>query len=92
VGLIVNELATNSLRHAFPDNRAGKVVITLRTRPPGEAVVEVADDGIGQDQQEPHNGFGYALVQGLAQELRGKVVVETQEGTRTEISFPLANQ
>jgi two-component sensor histidine kinase len=45
-GLIVNELVSNSLKHAFPDRRKGQVQVTLRSAG-ADVVLEVADNGVG---------------------------------------------
>lgn len=93
VGLIVNELVTNALRHAFPDQRAGRVLVSLSDRSAGrggeEIVVEVSDDGVGQAGSEDREmGFGSAIVQGLAADLRGRLERSYEGGTRVELSFP----
>jgi two-component sensor histidine kinase len=87
--LIVNELATNALKHAFPDDRPGTVKIRL-AREDDEIVLLVEDDGIGipaDTQQE--SGFGRKLVRALAQQLGGVVANGSGEaGARCELRFP----
>ena len=46
VGLILNELVTNAIKYAFPQNRSGNIQVRL-FRSPGELCVAVADDGVG---------------------------------------------
>jgi len=99
VGLIVNELVTNALRHAFPDNREGHVLIGLSTRPAAdqsggggtEAVITVADDGIGLSSAgDKPGGLGSAIVQALTDDLKGSLAVDSSaEGTRIELAFRL---
>lgn len=89
VGLVVNELAINALRHAFPGGRAGCVTISLRGRGGEAAVVEVRDDGIGLDPGAKREGFGSLLVDLLASQLGSKLVVEVSGGTRIELAFSL---
>src|SRR5208282_3257607 len=48
VGIIVNELATNAMKHAFPEDRRGKIRVRLAARE-GKVELEVADDGIGAE-------------------------------------------
>ena len=49
VGLIVNEIVSNSLRHAFPEGRGGQICVSLRRQSSGRIVLSVSDDGIGVD-------------------------------------------
>jgi PAS domain S-box-containing protein len=90
-GLIVNELVSNALKHAFPGGRRGHVRVTLRVAG-GEAVLVVADDGVGMpaavDPGKPAT-LGLKLVSILAEQLAGTVAVERSEGTRFTIRFPL---
>lgn len=67
LGLILNELVTNSLKHAFPDGRPGVVEVTL-TRSEGWLSMRVRDDGVGKSEPEA-GGLGLTLVATLAQQL-----------------------
>lgn len=90
-GLIVNELMTNALKHAFPDHRPGTVTVALQRTPRGELSLSVADDGIGLPPSiEPGSGFalGMQLVFDLARQLRGRVEILRSHGTRVSVSFP----
>ncbi|WP_376717304.1 ATP-binding protein [Bradyrhizobium sp. 62B] len=70
MGLIVNELATNAFKYAFPEDRGGTVKISLSRQPSGlELVVE--DDGVGCPP-EPSQGMGSRLVRLLAVNCRAK--------------------
>ncbi len=46
-GLILNELITNSIKHAFPDNRSGEIMVNLHLTHKNELVIEIADNGVG---------------------------------------------
>lgn len=84
VGLIVNELVTNAFKYAFPEDRAGKIVVEFRRIDSGCELI-VADDGIG-GQREP--GLGTRLVNILAAQLQGTIRWETPDtGTRIVVSF-----
>src|ERR1700735_479403 len=72
VGLIVNELVTNAIKHAFPGGTKGTVTVTLK-RAPGELRLTVADDGPGLDPQRGDSGLGGRLVDGFALQLGGKI-------------------
>jgi two-component sensor histidine kinase len=94
LGLIVTELLTNSLKHAFPDGK-GKVTINVaRERdddPNSEIVLTVRDNGQG-DQSESQTGrkpgLGKRLIQGLLRQLGGRMIVEGQPGQTTRIFIP----
>jgi chemotaxis protein methyltransferase CheR len=66
IGLIVNELLTNALKYAFPNESKGTVMVTLK-RAPGELRLTVADDGKGLDPLRADSGLGGRLVEGFAQ-------------------------
>jgi PAS domain S-box-containing protein len=89
-GLIVNELLSNALKHAFPDGRKGAVRIELHHR--GSSIVlEVADDGVGVpnalDFRKPHT-LGLRLVSILVEQLRGTIDLARQNaGTRFVVRF-----
>ncbi|MET3723852.1 histidine kinase dimerization/phosphoacceptor domain -containing protein [Sphingomonas trueperi] len=71
VGLIVNELVTNSLKYAFPSERGGTVEVTLHSEP-NRLVIEVRDDGVGCEDLGKA-GLGSKLVKLLAKQLAGTV-------------------
>jgi two-component sensor histidine kinase len=70
VGLIVNELATNAFKYAFPDQRDGTVDVSLYDRGGGELEIEVTDDGVGFGA-DAKDGLGSKLVRLLVQQLGG---------------------
>ena len=76
LALILNELLTNTFRHAFPDRRAGRVDVRM-TIEKGEAVLEVSDNGVGErppDLTRTEPGSGRSIVNALAKsELNGTV-------------------
>jgi two-component sensor histidine kinase len=85
--LITNELVTNALKHAFPDDRPGRVRVEFRRE--GEFYrLTVADDGVGLPMQPPSSGLGRTLTAQLARQLGGELAVESQDGTRATVAFP----
>lgn len=83
-GLIVNELVSNSLRHAFPAGRRGRVKVGFSRDGAGDYRLLVADDGIGLpvDFEFPGNAsMGLKLVQILAGQLGAVLTVERSGGT-----------
>ena len=94
-GLVINELLTNALKHAFPEGRAGSVAVSLRRRPDGSFELRVADDGVGLppgvDPDNPRT-LGLRIVNILCAQIRGVLEVErgTEEspGTAFSLVFP----
>lgn len=69
IGLIVNELVTNSLKYAFPSDRGGIVDVKVHQRPEGGLVVSVSDSGPGCPEDAA--GLGTRLVRLLAKQRGG---------------------
>jgi PAS domain S-box-containing protein len=88
-GLIVNELVSNSLKHAFPHGRKGVVVVRLQETA-GNVTLEVSDDGVGVprhiDFRNPAT-LGLKLVTILTEQLRGTVELDRSAGTRFIVRF-----
>ncbi len=78
-GLIVNELVTNSLKHAFPPDRGGVIAISLQPLPENRVQLAIGDDGIGIseqiDLQQTHT-LGLQLVQLLASQVQGDLAIQ----------------
>lgn len=87
--ILVNELVTNALKHAFPDNRAGTVKVTLKRA--GRAVeLGVEDNGVGMNSTAPGRGAGLGsrLVETFVKQLRAKhEVASDHRGTRHRIQI-----
>jgi len=93
-GLILNELVTNALKHAFPGGRRGAIGIGLRLIDEGDVVLEVHDDGVGMAVHvapATSTALGLRLIDMLIKQLRGRFDVIRGNGTRFRIVFPLAN-
>jgi two-component sensor histidine kinase len=89
VGLIVNELVTNSLKYAFPDGQPGRIEVSLVAKGAGRLHLTVADNGVGKAATvvEPGLGFGTQLVALLTRQLDGTLQQDTAQGTRVTIEF-----
>ncbi|MGI4801514.1 MAG: sensor histidine kinase, partial [Janthinobacterium lividum] len=72
LGLIVNELATNALKHAFSESRSGTINVSFETTPKGEGVLQVCDDGAGMGPPRPGSS-GTELVKRLVQQVGGNL-------------------
>jgi two-component sensor histidine kinase len=89
-GLIVNELVTNALKHAFPDNRRGVVRVGLRESDGGYLDLSVEDDGVGMPADvDPRNttSLGLDLVFTFADQLNAEVDVTRERGTAFHFVF-----
>ena len=89
-GLIVNELVTNAVRHAFPSGRPGTVRVSLCLSD-CDAMLGVRDDGVGFDRarlQEPRKSLGLRLVDLLVKQLHGTASFESGPGSCWEMRFP----
>jgi two-component sensor histidine kinase len=85
LSLILNELVTNALKHAFPGNREGMIAVTL-SRIDGGLELSVSDNGVGADG-EPHSGFGSTLVRQLSAQHGGGVRLESGDGLRVVVTM-----
>ncbi|HZL18300.1 MAG TPA: histidine kinase dimerization/phosphoacceptor domain -containing protein [Polyangia bacterium] len=89
-GLIVNELVTNALKHAFPDGRAGTVRVGLSESPEGTLDLTVQDDGVGMPAGvDPRNtvSLGLDLVVTFAEQLNAEMTINREDGTRFGFRF-----
>jgi two-component sensor histidine kinase len=89
-GLILNELISNALKHAFPGEHGGTVTVT-GTRERGDIVLEVRDDGMGLPREldvKRTTSLGLQIVQILAQQLKGSFAVERGHGVAFRVTFP----
>ncbi len=89
LGLIVNELLTNTLKYAFPKDSDGKVLIRLEKRNNNILHLEVSDNGVGKSGITRGTGFGDQLVSLLTRQLNGAMKEEIQNGTHIFFDFKL---
>ncbi len=89
-GLIINELISNSLKHAFPDGRKGEIRIGFRVLPGGEYELIVSDNGVGLPDGfdvRKTKSMGLQLVVLLIDQLGGSLDVSGEKGTRFSMRF-----
>jgi len=92
LGLISNELITNSLKYAFRGKDGGRLSITAAEDPQSLSFV-VADNGVGMPPcitLENQTSLGLKLVSILTDQLNGTVVIDRTEGTKFVFTFPKA--
>ena len=89
IGLIVNELLTNSLKYAFSERAQGRVQISLSQPDSGILTLTVSDNGVGKvkGQQPRGTGFGSQLVDLLTRQLNGEMTEIAEAGTSTRFKF-----
>ncbi len=87
LGLLVNEIVTNSIEHAFVGRDSGK--ITMRVEPEnGGFKLMISDDGIGMTEEDEDSvNLGTELIQTFVDQLEGSIERLSQEGTGYEIRF-----
>lgn len=94
-GLIVNEVVSNALKYAFPDDRPGILRIIWRAEANTMFMLQISDNGVGLpaevDLDNPPT-LGLQLVQLLTQQLRGTVAFDTHNGLTVTITFPMKRQ
>lgn len=89
-GLIINELMTNCLKHAFPEGRKGEIAIVCHVGSNGQVALEVADTGIGLPaglDLRTAGSLGLQIVEMLVRQLRGSVEMRNCNGASFLISF-----
>lgn len=88
-GLIVNELVTNSLKHAFRNTKKGEITVSLSKRDNIKNLLMIKDDGSGAAALDFENSttLGMELVKTLTEQLEGTIEVNTKNGTEISITF-----
>jgi two-component sensor histidine kinase len=87
LGLIINEIVCNALKHAFPDNMKGQIQISIQKKEPDLFELQIGDNGIGIQQTKKSNSIGLELVSLLVLQLRGKMHKINKRGTNYSIEF-----
>lgn len=93
LGLIFNELMTNILKYAFPNNLKGQIDIELY-KENKQLILKVRDNGIGFDVENDlsqDKTFGFTLINALLQKWKGKFEIKSREGTQAVIIIPDIN-
>ena len=87
LGLITNEIISNSLKYAFPNNKKGNLKVMLKGKN-GGLYLKVSDDGIGYDPRKiSSTSFGTRLIHSLTEQLEAELNISTDKGTTIEISI-----
>ena len=89
-GLIINELVSNSLKHAFPDNKPGEIRIKFNKNASNEFELVIQDNGVGISPEidlKHSETLGLELVSSLVQQLDGSLKIEKSPGATFYIKF-----
>jgi PAS domain S-box-containing protein len=92
IALIVNELVTNAVKHAYPSG-GGPVRLELRQEDDGYVKLLVADKGAGFVLERSRKGLGSRLIPGLARQLRGQLDIKNLDpGYQVTLKIPPARE
>jgi len=89
-GLIINELVTNALKHAFPHQQKGTITVSMTPSTNDSLILTVSDTGIGFPEEIDFRNtttLGMQLVTSLVEQLDGTITLDRSEGTRIRIEF-----
>ena len=89
LGLVINELITNALRHAFPLGRKGEIRVTL-CQSERRIMLTVQDDGVGIPDQADlatAKSLGFRLVRMLSEQLKATIEIQHRDPTAIQIAF-----
>ncbi len=86
IGLIINELITNSLKYAFINKKIGTITISMLRKKNGKIVINLSDNGIGKNE-EINDGFGIQLIKLLTRQVEGTFEEVKCDGYGCELVF-----
>ncbi|NEU79592.1 hypothetical protein G1O98_11015 [Nostoc sp. UIC10630] len=88
--MIINELVSNALKYAFVGNIRGEIEVKFYQESESILTLIIRDNGIGLPENfdsKKAKTLGITLVQGLVKQLRGKLEIESHQGTQFKITF-----
>ena len=91
LGILVAELVTNAVKHAFPEGRSGTITVTLKRDEVGVPTLRVLDDGVGMtgEQLPGDGGLGSVIIKQLATQFGGEPYYERRDGGGLIVSVSL---
>ncbi|REE00386.1 tetratricopeptide repeat-containing sensor histidine kinase [Marinoscillum furvescens] len=86
LGLIINELVTNSIKYAFDEKTDGMLRIEVSNEG-DKLIASVADNGIGMDEKKlsDSNSFGWKMIRSLSRKLKAEIKVHSDQGTTVNL-------
>lgn len=92
LGLVINEIVTNSLKYAFPGDRGGKIILSTKIREEGGLTIEIGDNGKGlsesSDFSKPDTLGMYIIREIVDLQLLGSIEMFTDDGVKYLITIP----
>jgi two-component sensor histidine kinase len=88
-GLIVNELVSNAFKYAFPSDKKGEIIVTLKLNN-NWVNLSVADNGVGIQEHVDYKTtetLGFQLINSLVTQIDGELIYESNVGTKFILSF-----
>lgn len=94
LALLTTEILTNAFKHAFPDHRAGNILVQMHAEPEGKAVLTITDDGVGTVEPQGVIGstvgtMGQNLIGAFTRQLGGSLTASGPPGTTITLEFDL---
>ena len=89
LGIVVAEVVTNSYDHAFPDDRKGSIIVSVRRAEGDIATITISDDGTGFLAKAESKRHGLGLVRRLVEQVRGSANIDSGHGTVWTIKIPV---
>jgi PAS domain S-box-containing protein len=89
LGIMINEILTNTMKYAFKDRLEGSIALSARLRD-GMVFMEISDDGVGLPESldfESSTSFGLMLIKMLSDQLDGTIRLERGKGTKYSLEF-----
>jgi two-component sensor histidine kinase len=86
IGFLVNEILTNSVKHAFPSG-IGRIDVELDASQP-DVALRISDNGVGIPQDAAPGGIGTLIINSMVDQVDGKLTVAGQGGTTYTLLFP----
>jgi two-component sensor histidine kinase/CHASE3 domain sensor protein len=89
LGILVGEFVTNALKHAFPDGRQGKVVVSLFRAASGVPTLTVEDNGVGLPEGHDESGLGSVIIRQLSGQFGGEPIYSSVAGQGLTVSVSM---
>lgn len=88
LGLIINEMITNSLKYAFKENTKGSLNVSLKDEGK-ELKLIISDNGVGFEAENIRDdSFGTTMIKALTRQLKGKLITDSHNGTNSTLILP----
>ena len=91
LGIMINEVITNSMKHAFPDGEGGIIHLAMKKNKGNDCTLLIKDNGVGIPGDmdfDKVRGIGLQLIRELAKQLKGTIFLTREKGTTFEMNFP----